>query len=75
MVNDQLEKEFQWDTSERSTYWDDRTKTAKRNPLPRPQWMNKKIDPQKELRVTKIPVNMLPAGKGITQSELVSQTS
>lgn len=75
LVNDQLEKEFLWDTSERSTYWDDKTKTSKRNPLPRPQWMNKKIDPQKELRVTQIPVNMLPTGKGISQDELIAQTS
>lgn len=71
LLDDQLEKEFQWTMSDRSSYYDDKSKTAKANPLPRPSWMQKHIDPQKELKVTKIPVGMMPSGNGISVEELL----
>ena len=71
LLNDQLEKEFQWTMSERSSYYDDKSKTAKANPLPRPGWMQKHIDPVKELKVSKIPVGMMPSGNGYTSADIL----
>jgi hypothetical protein len=76
LLDEQLEKEFQWTMSERSAYYDDKTKTSKMNPLPRPSWMNKHIDPKKELKITKIPTNLLPAGTGYSVADILkAQTS
>jgi hypothetical protein len=73
MIDDQLDREFQWTMSERSSYYDSHTKTAKANPLTRPSWMMKHIDPAKELRITKIPKDMIPLGNGISQNDLIAQ--
>ncbi len=73
LIADQLEKEFQWTMSERSAYYDDKSKTTKANPLPRPHWMARHIDPEKELKKVKIPVGMMPAGSGISQSDYIAQ--
>lgn len=75
LIDEQLNKEFLWTMSDKSSYYDDKSKTTKMNPLPRPQWMHKHIDPSKELKITKIPVGMLPAGNGITQNDLIAQAS
>lgn len=76
LLDEQLEKEFQWTMSERSSYYDDKAKAAKANPLPRPSWMQKHIDPTKELKIVKIPKNMMPAGNGITVNDILkAQTS
>lgn len=74
LIDKQLEDEFQWTMSERSSYYDSHTKTAKANPLPRPHWMHKHIDPKKDARTTQVPTSMLPMGAGITQDELIAQT-
>jgi hypothetical protein len=76
LLDEQLEKEFQWTMSERSAYYDDKSKTTKANPLPRPNWMQKHIDPAKELKVVKIPTNMMPVGNSITSEQILkAQTS
>lgn len=74
LLDDQLEKEFQWTMSERSAYYDDKSKTTKLNPLPRPQWMMKHVS-KDDLPKIKIPVGMMPTGAGITQDELIAQAS
>ena len=71
LLDEQLEKEFLWETSERSAYYDDKAKVTKANPLPRPSWMQKHIDPAKELKITKIPVNMMPVGNAITSEQIL----
>lgn len=75
LIDEQLEKEFLWTMSERSAYYDSKSKTTKMNPLPRPHWMNKHIDPEKELKKVKIPVGMMPAGNGLSQNDLIAQAS
>ena len=75
LIDEQLEKEFLWTMSERSAYYDSTTKSTKLNPLPRPHWMNKHIDPTKELKVHKIPTGMMPTGQGISQNDLIAQAS
>jgi len=72
LLEEQLEKEFQWTMSERSSYYDDKSKTSKANPLPRPDWMNRHIDPKKELKVTQIPVDMLPMGTGLNVNDILA---
>lgn len=72
LLDDQLNKEFLWTMSERSSYYDDKSKTSKLNPLPRPDWMNKHIDPAKELKITKIPTKMMPMGKGMSVDEVLA---
>lgn len=73
LIDKQLQDEFQWAMSERSSYYDKHTKSAKANPLPRPHWMNKHIDPKTDARVTQIPVNMLPVGAGFSQDDFIAQ--
>lgn len=76
LLNEQLDKEFQWTMSERSAYYDDKAKTTKMNPLPRPDWMNKHIDPTKEIKIIKIPKDMMPVGNGYSVVEILkAQTS
>jgi len=74
LIDEQLEREFLWTMSDRSSYWDDRTKTAKTNPLPRPDWMNRHIELEKEVRKTIVPVGMIPAGRSLTVEEIIAQT-
>jgi hypothetical protein len=74
LVQEQLDREFLWTMSERSAYYDDKSKTTKLNPLPRPNWMNKHVDIE-DARKTQIPVGMLPAGNGISQSDLIAQAT
>jgi hypothetical protein len=75
LLEDQLQKEFEWGMSDKSSYYDSTSKATKLNPLPRPGWMNRHIDPAKELKVTNIPDGMKPAGNGISQNDLIAQAS
>jgi hypothetical protein len=70
LLEEQLEKEFQWTMSERSAYYDDKSKTTKMNPLPRPEWMTK-VKELKELKITKTPTNMLPVGQALTIDDIL----
>lgn len=74
LISEQLEKEFLWMMSDKSSYWDERSKTAKANLLPRPDWMNKHIELEKEVRKTLVPVGMMPAGQGLSVEEIIAQT-
>ena len=71
LIDEQLRDEFEWTMSERSSYYDSHTKTSKTNPLPRPHWMNKHVDPKTDARITQIPVNMLPQGAGFSQDDFI----
>lgn len=75
LIEQHLEKEYAWMLSERSSYYDSTSKTMKMNPYPRPNWMHKHIDPNKELKKIKIPVGMMPAGNGISQNDLIAKAS
>lgn len=59
MVDTQLEHEFYYGLSEAAYSYDQRTKTSKYVPLPRPHWMRKRIQPIKKFP---IPASMLPVG-------------
>lgn len=74
LIGEQLEREFLWTMSDRSSYWDDRTKTAKTNPLPRPDWMNRHIELENEVRKSLVPASMMPAGQGLSVEEIIAQT-
>lgn len=60
LVDDQIEKEWQWGLSEMAYPYDSNTKKSKYQPLPRPAWMQKELkQPPKKV---KLPVSMLPMG-------------
>jgi len=59
IVDEQLDKEFYYGLSEAAYSYDQRTKTSKFNPLPRPVWMRKKAQPIKKFM---IPKDMMPVG-------------
>ena len=63
LTSEQLEREFLWSMSEASVSYDEKTKTTKPNPLPRPYWM-KQAKPDEPLPVkrTPIPKNLMPVG-------------
>lgn len=67
IVDDQLEKEFQYGLSEMAYRYDKNSKTSKFVPLPRPAWMRPKIHPIKK---SLIPRAMLPMGNIITDGVL-----
>lgn len=59
LTDEQLEREFQWSTSEIAYPYDGHSKTSKFQPLPRPFWMKPKINaPMK----TKILKSLMPMG-------------
>lgn len=62
IVDEQLGREFQYGLSEMAYSYDKNSKTSKFNPLPRPHWMRKRIQPIKK---TLIPASMLPMGNVI----------
>lgn len=74
LTDEQMEAEFWWMLSDRSTTYDSTTKTAKANPYPRPDWMHKHIDPEKEIPKTTIPTDMMPLGKALTVEDVLSKT-
>jgi hypothetical protein len=67
MVDDQLDREFQYGLSELAYHYDKNSKTSKFVPLPRPSWMRTKIQPIKKFL---IPKSMLPVGNVISDGVL-----
>jgi hypothetical protein len=63
LLDEQLQREFQWGMSEASVIYDSKSQTSKPNPLPRPYWM-KTANPTDPLPIKKvrIPSHMLPVG-------------
>ena len=59
LVDEQLEKEWQWSMSEVAYSYNEITKTSKFNPLERPEWM-KPIP--KPIEKVKVRASMLPVG-------------
>lgn len=64
LVNDQLEKEWQWGLSELAYSYNTITKKSEFKELPRPDWMDGKE--LKELKPTKILKSMMPVGQVMT---------
>lgn len=63
LLDQQIDREFLWSMSEASSIYDERTKTAKPNPLPRPYWMTTvKADEPLPIPKINIPKNFLPVG-------------
>lgn len=60
LLGDQLEREWQWGLSEKSSGWDESAKKSKFIELPRPNWMTKTAKEQP--KVIKIPASLLPVG-------------
>ena len=60
LVDDQLEKEWQWGLSEVAYPYNETTKKSEFKELPRPIWMQKEI--RKPIAQAKIPASMLPVG-------------
>lgn len=67
IVDDQLDREFQYGLSEVAYHYDKNTKTSKFVPLPRPHWMRPKIQPIKRML---IPKGMMPVGNVISDGVL-----
>ncbi len=66
LVSEQLNKEWEWALSEKSSGYDEATKKSKFIEMPRPDWMKPVPKPPK---VTKIPKFMLPVGNVIRYTE------
>lgn len=65
MIDEQLEKEWQWSLSEMAYPYNKATKKSEFKALPRPSWMMS-ANKIKHLEPAKMPVDMMPVGKGIT---------
>lgn len=63
LLNQQMDREFTWSMSEASVIYDEKTKTSKPNPLPRPYWMTT-AKPDEPLPIPKVslPKSFLPIG-------------
>lgn len=62
-IDDQLEREFLWNTSEIAYSYDEGTKTSKHNPLERPPWMiENPIGEYMQRKRTKPPQHLMPLG-------------
>lgn len=63
LFSQQMNREFEWSMSEASVLYDEKSKTTKPNPLPRPYWMTT-AKPDEPLPIPKIniPKNLLPIG-------------
>jgi len=60
LVDEQLDREFQYDLSEIAYPYDAKTKTSKHTPLPRPHWMSPVMQP---IIKFKMPRGLLPIGE------------
>ena len=69
LVDEQLDKEFQYGLSELAYPYDARTKKSTFKPLPRPSWMRPRAEPEK-IQKTPIPVSMIPMGVVIADGVL-----
>jgi hypothetical protein len=64
LIDDQLEKEWQWSLSELSYSYNKATNKSEFKSLPRPSWMTR-LTKMKEPEVVKMPVSMMPVGNVI----------
>ncbi len=63
LLKEQMDREFEWSMSEASVLYDEKSKTAKPNPLPRPYWMKQgKPDEPPPIPRFKVPKNLVPIG-------------
>jgi len=60
IINDQLEKEWQWALSEISYTYNSTTKKSEFRELPRPDWMKA---PREEIKPVRMPKFLMPIGK------------
>ena len=60
LINEQLDREFQWSMSQTAYPYDANTKTSKFVPLNRPDWM--KVIPNENVQKVKIRASELPVG-------------
>ncbi|RMD60174.1 hypothetical protein D6833_10255 [Candidatus Parcubacteria bacterium] len=67
LVDDQLEREWQWSISEVAYSYNQATKRSELRPLPRPAWMKmKKIEPPKKIRIHRM---FVPIGHVVSQED------
>lgn len=59
LVADQLQREWEWDLSEKSTAYDPSTKKSKHIELPRPSWMVVVPEPPKKVKIHR---GLIPKG-------------
>lgn len=69
MLDEQLEKEWQWSLSELAYPYNKTTKKSEFKALPRPSWMKEMPKISKEPEVARIPLSMIPQGKIIRWGE------
>lgn len=64
MIEEQLQKEWEWLLSERSAKWNEGTKKYEPNPLPRPDWMRATPELPKKVKIRKefMPVGVIVRG-------------
>lgn len=72
LLSRQLEREFQWSMSEASVIYDDRSKTTKPNPLPRPYWM-KQSNPTGEIPIPRFKIDKSKMPIGAVNYDAISQ--
>lgn len=70
VINEQLQKEWEWGMSEVAYKYDKSSKTSKYQPLHRPIWMLPLAKPQQKIKIRK---DMLPVGNIIKLSDLVKK--
>jgi hypothetical protein len=61
LVNDQLQKEWEWGMSQNAFSYDEITKTSKFIPLERPEWMQPSPKPVEKIRIraSQLPVGLI----------------
>lgn len=62
LVDEQLDREFQWGMSEASVTYDKLSQQTRPNPLPRPYFMAQAKEKDLPVQKIKIPKNLLPIG-------------
>lgn len=64
MIEDQLQKEWEWLLSERAVKYNEGTKKYEPNPLPRPDWMRSSPELPKQVKIRKdfLPVGVIVRG-------------
>ena len=67
IVDDQLNREFEYGLSEVAYQYDKNTRTSRFVPLPRPHWMRAKIQPVQKMI---IPKSMMPVGNVVMEGVL-----
>lgn len=72
IIDEQLQKEWEWGMSEIAYPYNQQTKKSEYKPLNRPSWMEEKKEPPKK---TKIPISMLPIGNIIRYNNANESTT